>query len=370
MKTENILRRPVRLGALELPNPVVMAPLTRLRNSPTGVPSPLAATYYSQRASAGLIISEATCISPTAVGYPNSPGIHRPEQTEAWRSVTDAVHQADGRMVSQLWHVGRISHPSLQPDNASPVAPSAIAAKGMTFTADWNQVAFAAPRVLETEEIPGLISDYIKAARNAQQAGFDGIEVHGANGYLLDQFLQDGSNQRTDNYGGSIENRTRLLLEVIDAVATVWESDRIGVRLSPYGTFNSMQDSDPVALFSHVIQQLDTRNLAYIHLIEPRASNAGMMDENMKAPSTRDFFRPLYSGALLSAGGYDRKDAVQALQDGTANAVAFGRHFIANPDLPERLAIGAELNPYDRSTFYGGGAEGYTDYPYLTGTKA
>jgi N-ethylmaleimide reductase len=369
MNKADVLRRPVRLGALELPNPVVMAPLTRLRNSPTGMPSTLAATYYSQRASAGLIISEATCISPTAVGYPNSPGIYSPEQTDAWGSVTDAVHQAGGRIVSQLWHVGRISHPSLQPDNATPVAPSAIAAEGMTFTADWQQVPLPQPRALEAEELPGLIADYINAAQNAKKAGFDGVEVHGANGYLLDQFLQDGSNQRTDRYGGSIENRARLLLEVIDAVATVWESERIGVRLSPYGTFNSMQDSDPVALFSHVIQHLDTRKLAYVHLIEPRASNAGMMDENCEAPSTRNLFRPLYSGALLSAGGYDREDAIKAIQDGGVDAVAFGRHFIANPDLPERLAIDAELNPYDRSTFYGGGAEGYTDYPYLTEKK-
>lgn len=356
---------PLTLGALTIPNRVVMAPLTRLRNSPAGVPTALAATYYAQRASAGLIISEATCIGPRAIGYPSSPGIHTDEQVAAWRTVTDAVHAAGGRIALQLWHVGRISHPSLQPDGALPVAPSAIAADGKAFTAQWGQEPFPVPRALETAEIPALIAEFVHAARQAKAAGFDAVEVHGANGYLLDQFLQDGSNRRTDAYGGSIANRMRLLIEVVDAVAGVWGADRVGVRLSPYGTFNSMRDSDPIALFTAVVQALDARKVAYVHLIEPRSSDAGMADTNRAAPSARQLFRPFFHGALLSAGGYDRADAVGALADGSADAVVFGRLYISNPDLFERLVRDAPLNRYNRATFYGGGAAGYTDYPTL-----
>lgn len=362
---------PVRFGAIDLPNRVVMAPLTRLRNGADGVPSPLAATYYAQRAGAGLIVSEATCINPKAYGYPNSPGIHTLAQIAAWSEVTAAVHAAGGRIVLQLWHVGRISHASLQPDGAKPVAPSAIAAEGQTFTSAWKQEPFPVPRALETSEIPSLIADYVQAARNAKTAGFDGVEVHGANGYLLDQFLQDATNRRSDEYGGHIANRARLLLAVVDAVGTVWGNDRVGVRLSPYGTFNSMRDSDPVALFSHVIRELDQRRIAYLHLIEPRSSNAGGGDGNVgDAPSTRTLFRPLFAGPLLSAGGYDRAEALQALATGTVDAVAFGRFYIANPDLAQRLAQDAPLNAYDRTTFYGGDAKGYTDYPALAATGA
>jgi N-ethylmaleimide reductase len=357
---------PLTLGALTLPNRIVMAPLTRLRNSPAGVPTPLAATYYAQRAGAGLIISEATCISPTAVGYPGSPGIHSAEQIAAWRTVTDAVHAAGGRIALQLWHVGRISHPSLQPGGALPVAPSAIAAEGMAFTAQWGQEPFPVPRALTTEEIPALVADFVHAAQQAQVAGFDAVEVHGANGYLLDQFLQDGSNRRTDAYGGSIVNRMRLLLEVVDAVRAVWGADRVGVRLSPYGTFNSMHDGDPVALFTAVVQALDARRIAYVHLIEPRSGDAGMVDTNRAAPSARRLFRPHFRGALLSAGGYDRAEALASLGDGSADAVVFGRLYISNPDLAERLARDAPLARYDRATFYGSGAAGYTDYPSLT----
>jgi len=368
--TTNFLT-PLRLGAITIPNRVVMAPLTRLRNSPTGVPSALAATYYAQRATAGLIVSEATCIGLRASGYPGSPGIYSEEQVAAWRTITDAVHQAGGRIVLQLWHVGRISHPSLQPDGALPVAASALAATGMTFTAQWKQEPYPVPRALDLAEIPAVIAEYAHAARQAKSAGFDGVEVHGANGYLLDQFLQNGSNTRTDAYGGSISNRMRLLLEVIDAVTAVWGSDRVGVRLSPYGTFNSMQDSDPIALFSAVISALDTRGLAYLHLIEPRSTNAGSGDKAVDAPSTRQLFRPLFHGPLLSAGGYDRADAVSALADGLVDAVVFGRLYISNPDLLDRLVHDRPLAAYNRATFYGGNAKGYTDYPaYLAGQAA
>ncbi len=358
---------PLHLGALTLPNRVVMAPLTRLRNSPTGVPHELAATYYSQRATAGLIISEATCIGPRASGYSGSPGIYTPEQVAAWRVITDAVHAAGGRMVLQLWHVGRISHPSLQPEGALPVAPSAIAAEGKTFTAAWKQEPFPVPRALETAEIPALIAEFVRAAHCAKEAGFDGVEVHGANGYLIDQFLQDGTNQRTDQYGGSIANRMRLLLEVVEAVVGVWGHDRVGVRLSPYGTFNTMRDSDPVATFGAVINALDALDLAYLHLIEPRATNAGGQDGTVAAaPSTSQLFRPMYHGPLLSAGGYDRAEAISALAEQRVDAVVFGRLYISNPDLVARLIADAPLARYDRATFYGGAAKGYTDYPALT----
>jgi len=368
--TATTLLTPLRLGALTLPNRVVMAPLTRLRNSPTGVPHELAATYYAQRAGAGLIISEATCIGPRASGYPGSPGIYTPEQVAAWRIITAAVHAAGGRMVLQLWHVGRISHPSLQPDGALPVAPSAIAAEGKTFTAAWRQEPFSVPRALETAEIPALIAEFVHAARCAKEAGFDGVEVHGANGYLLDQFLQDGTNQRTDQYGGSIANRMRLLLEVVDAVTAVWGNDRVGVRLSPYGTFNTMSDSDPLATFSTAISALDARGLAYLHLIEPRATNAGGQDGTVAAPSTSQLFRPMFHGPLLSAGGYDRAEAITALAEQRADAVVFGRLYISNPDLVARLVADAPLARYERATFYGGAAKGYTDYPTLAAGSA
>jgi len=352
-------------GSIELANRIVMAPLTRMRSSqPGNVPNALMATYYAQRASGGLIISEASQISQQGQGYPGTPGCYSPEQAEGWKLITNAVHQAGGKIVLQLWHVGRISHCSHQPGGALPVAPSAIKPEGGTFSADWQPVAFEAPRALETPEISGLIEDFRKAAINAKDAGFDGVEVHGANGYLLDQFLQDGSNQRTDQYGGSIENRARLLLEVVDAASSVWGSDRVGVRLSPYGTFNDMRDSDPVALFTYVLGQLSQRKIAYAHLIEPRSSGAGGGDavvENM--PDTAELFRSAFQGALLSAGGYNAETAKKVVAEGLADAVAFGRFFISNPDLPRKLREGIPFAPYDRTTFYGGGEKGYTDYP-------
>lgn len=358
---------PITLGDVTLSNRIIMAPLTRMRSKqPGNIPQALNATYYAQRASAGLIIAEATQVSQQGQGYPGTPGIHSDAQAEGWKLVTDAVHKANGKIFLQLWHVGRISHPSHQPNGALPVAPSAIKPSGGTFSSDWQPVAFETPRVLETSEIPGIIADYRRGAENAKKAGFDGVEVHGANGYLLDQFLQDGSNQRTDTYGGSIQNRARLLLEVIDQAIAVWGPGRVGVRLSPYGTFNDMKDSDPVALFTYVLAELSSRRIAYVHLIEPRSSAAGSQDANIAgAPETAKIFRSAFTGSLISAGGYNREDAIAAITDGRADAVAFGRLFISNPDLPARLKIGADLQAYDRSTFYGGAEKGYTDYPTL-----
>lgn len=360
MTSTPTLLTPIQVGRYQLPNRLVMAPLTRNRAGEGNVPHELNAEYYAQRASAGLIITEATQISPSAVGYPSTPGIHSSEQVEGWKLVTKAVHDRQGRIFLQLWHVGRISHPLLQPHGELPVAPSAIAPKGMASTYQGEQ-PFVTPRALETHEIPQIVEQYRIAAENALAAGFDGVELHGANGYLLDQFLRDGSNQRTDQYGGSIENRARFLLEVVSAVASVWGADRVGVRLSPSGTFNDMHDSDPAALFSYVVSQLDRYNLAYLHLVEPREDNGAPEGQNL----TTRFFRDYYKGILIAAGGYDRELAEQAVGNGDADLVAFGRFYISNPDLVERLAVDAPFNPYDRSTFYGGDARGYTDYPTL-----
>jgi len=355
-----------KFGAIEVKNRVIMAPLTRMRATTGDVPSDLAIEYYSQRASAGLIISEATQISPLAKGYPATPGIYSDTQVAGWKKITSAVHAQGGKMIAQLWHVGRISDSSLHPEQGLPVAPSAIAPSGKVFKADWSMAAFETPRALGTHEIPGLVQDYVHAAKQAKAAGFDGVEVHGANGYLLDQFLQDGSNKRTDQYGGSIANRARLLLEVLTAVIGVWGSDRVGVRLSPYGTFNDMSDSDTQGLFTYVVSEISKLNLAFLHLIEPRSTMAGGTDkviDNM--PSAAGLFGKLFNGKVISAGGYNRDNAIEAVETGTADAVAFGRFFISNPDLPKRLEINAALTPYDRATFYGGNAKGYTDYPSL-----
>ena len=361
------LLSPVSLGALSLKNRVVMAPLTRMRAGAEDVPSDLAAQYYAQRASAGLIISEAAQISSQGKGYPATPGIYSDAQVAGWGKVTDAVHAAGGIIVCQLWHVGRISHSSLHPSEGLPVAPSAIAPQGKVYTATWELAPFETPRALVLDEMPALIESYVHAAKQAKAAGFDGVEVHGANGYLLDQFLHDGSNKRTDPFGGSIENRARLLLEVMQAVATVWSTDRIGVRLSPYGTFNDMSDQNTIGLFTHVIKSLDKLSLAYLHLIEPRSTMAGGTDKvKDDQPSASALFRPFFSGNILAAGGYDKVGAEAALAGGQADAVAFGRFFISNPDLPKRFETGAALTPYDRATFYGGGAKGYVDYPSIS----
>jgi N-ethylmaleimide reductase len=357
----------LQMGDLTLKNRVVMAPLTRMRSKqPGNVPQALNAEYYGQRSSAGLIISEATQIMPHGQGYPATPGIHSAAQVAGWRLVTDAVHKKGGMIFLQLWHVGRISHSSFHLAEGLPVAPSAVQPSGMTMTADWQQAPFETPRALELKEIPGIIADYRKAAANAKAAGFDGVEVHGANGYLLDQFLQDGSNKRQDAYGGAIENRARLLLEVVDAVTKVWNTNRVGVRLSPYGTFNDMSDSDPVKLFTYVLAQLSARGIGYAHVIEPRATGAGGGDSVYEdAPSTSQLFRKSFNGVFISAGGYNRDNAISTVESGLVDAVAFGRLFIANPDLPERLKLNAPLNKYNRDTFYGGAETGYTDYPAL-----
>jgi N-ethylmaleimide reductase len=365
----------LRVGDVELSHRVVMAPLTRLRSTQPGdVPNALNATYYAQRASkGGLLISEATQISLQGKGYPAAPGIHSAEQIEGWKLVTQAVHAKGGLIFLQLWHVGRMSHSSLHPEAGVPVAPSAIAPKdgSKAMTAGFEQVEFETPRALELSEIPGIVAQYRQAAENAKAAGFDGVEVHGANGYLLDQFLEDGSNKRTDAYGGSIENRARLLLEVVDAVVAVWGKGRVGVRLSPFGTFLDMGDSNPVALFGYVVKELSVRGIAYVHMVEPRVGNAGA-DEPMHkdALSTSATFRKMFDGVFISAGGYDLASAEEAIEQGRADAIAFGRLFISNPDLPKRLAEKAPLNRYDRATFYGGGEHGYTDYPALEPANA
>ena len=354
----------LKIGDLTIANRIIMAPLTRMRSKqPGNVPYELNAEYYAQRASSGLIISEATQISQQGQGYPATPGIYSPEQIEGWKKVTRAVHEKGGKIFLQLWHVGRISHSSHQPNGLAPVAPSAIKPTGNVFTASWQQVPYEMPRALETSELSGIVGDFKKAAENAKESGFDGVEVHSANGYLLDQFLQDGSNKRTDNYGGSIENRTRLLLEVVDAVTSVWGKGLVGVRLSPYGAFNDMSDSDPIKLFTYVLDQLSKRSIAYVHLIEPRATSAGGNDsvaENL--PCTSKLFRKAFSGVFISAGGYNAENAKEAVENNEVDAVAFGRLFISNPDLPERLKNNLAISPYDRSTFYGGAEKGYTDY--------
>ncbi len=354
------LFQPVRLGAIDLRNRAVMAPLTRSRTGSAGIPGAMNATYYAQRATAGLIIAEATQISQQGQGYAYTPGIITPEQVAGWRQVTDAVHAAGGRIVLQLWHVGRISHPSLQPDGALPVAPSAIKPEGQAFT-ESGFAPFVTPRALETDEIPGIVEDYRRAARNAQEAGFDGVEIHAANGYLIDQFLRDGTNQRTDRYGGSIENRTRLLLEVTEAVTSVWGSERTGLRISPVSPANDIRDSNPQALFDHAVAALAPFNLAYLHVVE--GSTGGSRDAQ-----GFDFgaLRSAFHGAYMANNGYDLPLAQAALREGRADAIAFGRPFIANPDLVERLRTGAPLNEPQKETFYGGDEHGYTDYPALT----
>ncbi|MDX1921975.1 MAG: alkene reductase [Alphaproteobacteria bacterium] len=357
---------PLSIGDISLKNRIIMAPLTRMRSQqPGNIPHALNAEYYAQRAGAGLIITEATQITQQGQGYPATPGIHSKEQVAGWKLVTDAVHKKDGKIVLQLWHVGRISHPSHQPNGGLPVAPSAIAAKNSgTYTADWKPTPIMVPRALETNELSGIVNDYQVAAQNAKDAGFDGVEVHGANGYLLNEFLEDGSNQRTDNYGGSIENRARLLLEVVDAVVGVWGKGRVGVRLSPYGTFGDMSDSNPEKLYTYVLQQLSARGIAYVHVIEPRATGAGGGDSVMEnAPSTSTIFRKHFNGAFISAGGYTPESAKDVVAKGNADAVAFGRYYISTPDLAERIKAGVPLNKYNRATFYGGGEKGYTDYP-------
>ena len=359
---------PLAIGPWTLQHRVVMAPLTRLRASrPGNAPTALNAEYYGQRASkGGLIIAEASPICPAAHYGPRTPGIHTAEQVEGWRLVADAVHAKGGILVLQLWHVGRISHSSLQPDGAMPVAPSAIAAAGDTMTASGARAPLETPRALETDELAGVVGDYAQAARNAIAAGCDGVEIHGANGYLLEQFLQTRSNQRQDRYGGSIENRARLMLEVVDAVVAAVGAERTGIRLSPYGRANDSGEPDPMPLYSYVVGELSKRKLAYLHLLEPRASGAGQREvDHQDVPSAAKLFRPMWKGPLITAGNFTAASAEAMVAEGSADAIAFGRYFISNPDLPERIRLGAPFTPYNRATFYGGDEKGYTDYPTL-----
>ncbi|MDW3712976.1 MULTISPECIES: alkene reductase [unclassified Pseudomonas] len=366
MTTRNLFQ-PTQLGSLQLPNAVVMAPLTRQRSlQPGNIPSELNATYYAQRASAGLIISEATQVCPEGQGYAWTPGIHSAEQVEGWKKVTRAVHDKGGRIVLQLWHVGRISHPLLQPGGVDPVAPSAIQAKADCYVQEadgsHHREPTAKPRALALDEIPGVVAAYAQGAANALRAGFDGVEVHAANGYLLDQFLCSGSNQRTDAYGGSAANRARLVLQVIDAViATTGDSGRVGVRISPMGTFGDISDANPRETFGYLVEQLNSRNLAYLHINKPDWLGGTFEGFDDLLRELRD----RYQGRIILAGGLDSGSAEQALASGLADAVAFGRPYIANPDLVERLRQGAPLNQPDANTFYGGAEAGYTDYPTL-----
>jgi len=353
---------PTQVGPYRLSHRVVMAPLTRMRSDPGDIPSDLMVEYYTQRASdGGLIVSEATPVSIRGNGYAGAPGIYSDGQIAGWRRVTDAVHAKGGRIFQQLWHVGRQSHVDLQPNGEAPVAPSAIAAEGYAYTKR-GEAPFSIPRALELHEIPGIIEEFRSGAERALRAGFDGVEIHGANGYLPDQFLQDGTNKRTDEYGGPIENRARFLLEVTQAAISAFGADRVGVRISPSGTYGSMSDSDPPATFGYVATELDRLAIAYLHVVEPRIKGTEEISHG-QAPTAAQHLRPKFSQTLIAAGGFAPHSAEAIVTAGDADLVAFGRHFISNPDLPERLRRSLPLNRYDRSTFYGGDARGYIDYP-------
>jgi N-ethylmaleimide reductase len=360
---------PVQAGGLQLANRVVMAPLTRNR-SPGAVPNDLNVAYYTQRASAGLIITEATAITHQGQGYADVPGLYGTEQLDGWKKVTGAVHAAGGKIVVQLWHVGRISHTSLQPDNGQPVAPSAITAKSKTVLLENGQAHYvetSEPRALNAEELPGIVHDFRAAARNAvETAGFDGVEIHGANGYLLDQFLKTGANRRTDDYGGSIENRARLLLEVVRGIADDIGGGRTGIRLSPVTPANDIVDADPQPLFEYVVRQLAPLGLSYVHIIEGATGGPReLADRPFDYAALKAAYRDAGGqGAWMVNNGYDKASAEKAVAQG-ADLVAFGKPFIANPDLVRRLRENAALNTPDPATFYGGGAKGYTDYPVL-----
>ena len=352
---------PIQLGPLALPNRIFMAPLTRCRASEGHVPNELNSEYYAQRASAGLIISEATSVSPSGYGYPSTPGIHTADQVAGWKKVTDAVHSKGGHIYLQLWHVGRISHPSYQKEGALPVAPSAIRPKGQVFTGTAME-EYVTPRALKTAEIPGIIAEYVHGAKLAKEAGFDGVEIHNANGYLLDQFLRTGTNRREDLYGGTVANRSRLTLEVTEAVSGVWGADRVGIRFSPAGIFNDMRDDNPLETFGHVLRELNRFGLAYAHITQVTAQDIAHGAVEGVGPKE---LRSAWSGKIVSAGGFTLESGNAAIAEGWADAIAFGVPFIANPDLPERFRRKAPLNAADESTFYSPGAKGYTDYPTL-----
>ncbi|MCB6183805.1 N-ethylmaleimide reductase [Leeia sp. TBRC 13508] len=357
---------PLQAGAVTLKNRITMAPLTRLRNrEPGDVPTDLAVTHYAQRASAGLIIAEGTHISPTAKGYAGAPGIYSEEQVNAWKRVNEAVHTKGGVTSVQLWHTGRISHTDLQPNGELPIAPSAIAADSNTNTRDANgnlqRVPCSAPRAMEVAEVEDLLEDYRKATDNARRAGFDLVEIHAAHGYLLHQFLSPEANHRTDNYGGSVENRARLVLQVVDAVVGEWSADRVGIRISPLGIFNGLSDVGQEETALYLVEELAKRKLAYLHISEPDWAGAPAFTE-----AFRQAVRQRYSGVIIAAGGYTAEKAEAAIASGFADAVAFGRPFIANPDLVERFASGAALAEVNFDTVYGGSEVGYTDYPALS----
>ena len=354
---------PIKLGPIRLLHRVVMAPLTRLRSQvPGDIPVDLMAKYYAQRASkGGLLISEGTPVSIGGRGFLGAPGIYRAEQVVGWRKVTDAVHAKRGYIFLQLWHVGRVSHVDMT-NGDLPVAPSVLPFDGIAVTKN-GFVPVSPHRALAIEEIPGLIADFRAAAENAKDAGFDGVELHGANGYVFDQFLQDGVNKRTDAYGGPVANRARLLFEALDAISEIWGADRVGVRLSPGTQYNSMSDSNPEATFGFVAERLNEYGLAYLHVIEPRVKGIETI-EGIHAPVAAVELRKIYTGNIIAAGGFDPESATVIVESRNADLVAFGRLFIANPDLPKRIRLGLPLNAYDRATFYNGDARGYTDYPF------
>jgi N-ethylmaleimide reductase len=354
-----ILLSPYRLGDLEFSNRMVMAPMTRSRAVEGNVPHPAAATYYTQRASAGLIITEGSQVSPQAVGYIRTPGIYSPQQVKGWKTVTDAVHKAGGKIFLQLWHVGRASHPDFQ-GGKLPVAPSALPVEGEVFTSRGRK-RILMPRALELAEIPGIIEQYRKGAENAKASGFDGVELHGANGYLLDQFLRDGSNRRTDEYGGSVENRARLPLEVTKAVIGVWGSARVGYKISPHFPFLSMSDTNPRGTFSYFANELNNLRLGYLHMAEFLTGVMTPAPDSRLAPTIREIFR----GTLILNGGYDARSGNEAIEKGGADLISFGTLFLANPDLPERFKKNAPLNSPNHKTFYTGEEKGYIDYPKL-----
>lgn len=354
--TKNLFT-PVSIGSLELPNRIIMAPLTRNRAGEGNVPQTMSVTYYQQRATAGLIITEASQISPEGIGYPATPGIHSQQQIDAWRKVTEAVHNKGGHIFMQLWYCGRISHPSLLPDEQTPVSASTIKPEGEAVTYTGPQ-PYVEPRALTQEEIPALVDQYRKATQNAQAAGFDGVEVHAANGYLIDQFLRDGTNQRDDEYGGSLENRTRLLQQVIDAVSETWQPEKVGVRISPENSFNDIKDSQPQVTFNYIAKALSGKGLAYLHVVEGDMVTG---ERNINYRQIRDHF----NGPYMANCGYTLEKAQTALEQGNADMISFGTLYIANPDLVERFKTGAELNTPDQSTFYGGDEHGYIDYPAL-----
>lgn len=360
------LFNPLSLGPLALQHRIVMAPLTRMRASrPDNEPNSLNAVYYTQRASeGGLMIAEASQVVPEGQGMPATPGIHTDAQVAGWRLVTDGVHARGGRIFLQLWHVGRISHSSHQPGGQAPVAPSAIAAQGNALGADFKPAPFEVPRALSLDDIAQLKQAYVDAGRRAIAAGFDGVEIHSANGYLLEQFMIARSNERTDRYGGSLANRIRLPLEIAELLAADLGAERVGIRLSPFGVANDSGETDPLSLYREMIRELNRMKLVYLHLIEPRASGAGQRDvDHQNVPFSCATFRADWDQVLITAGNFTADSAAETVAKGDADAIAFGRYFISNPDLPQRIKRGQAFTPYDRPTFYGGGTVGYTDYP-------